>query len=747
VEKEFSVVSVITVVFVIILLSVSLLYVDFAYPAGGSGNGHRQVFDLFLKQYYDKNGLGYNRTVFKPTVKSVVYLVGYTRGGGNALLKNSKLFAAVYPEETDTLTNATGFYSISVLYRGTGTFAFKMQNFSTVIQNVTLNTRVNWLNLTFAPSALYNVSGSVTSTSGIAVIHASVSFNDFFSNTTFFSNSSGNFVATLPNGAYNVTATAPFYGAALKNVTVNGTQIFNFNIVLPNVTNRTAFTVTGIVQTTSGLPVSGADVKCSPFNNVTATNSKGFFTLKGIFGYITLTTRASAYVTNLTTPLLVRYNIPLVVVTVQPVASIGTNINLLNMSSWNSSYIAFYNSSALMKKIGTPQPSGSFSQNGSTISIRLLNSTGGISNDGYLLYVIANGVIYSGTSYYSQITNSTGFMSLHLNYQGNFTIVVKSPYYHSYIYNGTFTGAAFLNASLRPVRLFTVIVNGTDPYNSSAALNNPFAVNLRVRCPLTVNSTKMLNFTRFTFLLPNGTYIFSPNAHSFIGNELQWVNEEVILQLNGKTLWAWLHYRQYMTMIHDNSRYRIFSEISLSDGYYGATVRGNTSPYSWLNLSAINGFAQGNYSYLISFGNGTYNVTGTFILNSVHPIFVINFSVNSTTMNITTSSTSCVIDGTSMSMNFNIKASGGTSAQLLANMDLAGLNFTLNNSYFYVSSNTYNFSGNWLNLTTFTLLKGTTPAALDFTNLTRQQESDLLTNLTILFYLAQPLFRFSYIYL
>ncbi len=743
-EKEISAASVIAVLFVIITLSVSLLYVDFAYPAGGSGNGHRQVFDLFLKQYYDRNGLGYNKTVFKPTVKNNVYLVGYALDGGNVPLRNSKLFAAVYPEETDTVTNATGFYSISVLYRGTGTFAFKMQNFSTVIQNVTLNTRVNWLNLTFAPSALYNVSGSVVSTSGIAVIHASVSFNDFISNTTFFSNSSGNFVATLPNGTYRVTATAPFYGTAtfydtdLKNITVNGTQISGVSIILPNVTNRTTFTVSGIVQTTSGLPVSGANVKCNPFNNITTTSNKGFFTFKGIFGYITLTARASAYVTNRTAPLLVRYNVPFVIVTVQPVASIGANINILNISSWNSSYIAFYNSSALMNKIGTPRPSGTFSQPGSTVILQFLNSTGYISGEGFLLYVIANGVIYHNM----QMTNSTGHMSVSLYYQGNFTILVKSPYYHSFVFNGTFTGTAVMDATLKAVKLYNVTVNGTDLFNSSASINNPIPVNLRVQVPLFLNSTKMLNFTRFIFLLPNGTYVFSPNNGKFNGGGLQWVNEELTLQVSGNAVSGWIHYRQYMIMVHDDSVYPIFDEFVGNT----SSTHGNVSAHSWLNLSAMSAFTAGNYSYLLSYGNGTYNLTGTFVLDSIHPMCIFNFSANSTTVNIT-GGISYVVNGTAMDLNFNIPASGGNSTELLTNMDLRGLNFTLNSSYLYIGSSTYHFSGNSLNLTTYTILNGTSPAALDFTNLTRQQESDLLNNLSVLFHATRPLFRFSYIYL
>lgn len=743
-EKEISVASVIAVLFVIITLSVSLLYVDFAYPAGGSGNGHRQVFDLFLKQYYDRNGLGYNKTVFKPTVKNNVYLVGYALDGGNVPLRNSKLFAAVYPEETDTMTNATGFYSISVLYRGTGTFAFKMQNFSTVIQNVTLNTRVNWLNLTFAPSALYNVSGSVVSTSGIAVIHASVSFNDFISNTTFFSNSSGNFVATLPNGTYRVTATAPFYGTAtfydadLKNITVNGTQISGVGIILPNVTNRTTFTVSGIVQTTSGLPVSGANVKCNPFNNITTTSNKGFFTFKGIFGYITLTTRASAYVTNRTAPLLVRYNVPLVIVTVQPVASIGANINILNISSWNSSYIAFYNSSALMNKVGTPRPSGTFSQPGSTVIVQFFNSTGYISGEGFLLYVIANGVIYHNM----QMTNSTGYMSVSLFYRGNFTILVKSPYYHSFVFNGTFTGTAVMNATLRAARLYNVTVNGTDIFNSSASINNPIPVNLRVQVPLFLNSTKMLNFTRFIFLLPNGTYVFSPNNGRFNGGGLQWVNEELTLQVSGNAVSGWIHYRQYMIMVHDDSVYPIFDEFAGNT----SSTHGNVSAHSWLNLSAMSAFTAGNYSYLLSYGNGTYNLTGTFVLDSIHPMCIFIFSANSTTVNIT-SGVSYAISGTAMTVRFNITAPGGTSTELLTNMDLKGLNFTLSSSYLYIGSSAYRFSGNSLNLTTYALLNGATPAELDFTNLTRQQESDLLNNLSILFHAARPLFQFSYIYL
>ena len=745
-NKGLSATSVVAIAVVIILLSASLLYIGFTYPTGVGGIGHSRLFDLFKKQYYDKNGLGRNGTGFRPTLGITSYLIGYVKASNNLPIGNAKLFAAVYPEETDVSTNATGYYSIPILYRGVGTFAFEIQNYTVLLQNVSLKGKTNWLNLTFTPAVFYGVSGTTQSYSGRAIIDASVTFDDFISSTTVFSNSSGEFVTTLPDGNYTAIASAPFYGIGMKNITVNGTGLNGIVIVLSNASSNASFTVSGIVRTTSGLPVSNAYVKCNPFNNITTTNRYGNFTFKGIFGYVTFTTRAVAYITNRTSPILVKYNIPLEVVIVDPVASVGNGIGLLNANSWNRTSIAFFNYSTLSQRLGILPSAGPFSSGGSTINIRLLNGTGNVSGEGYLLYVVANGVQYAGTDYYLQVTNSTGWLTIQLDYKGTFTILLKLLYYHSIMITETFTGMTGLNVSLTPVHVYNVTVNGTDTYNPAAAIGIPHILNTPVYTTLLYNSTKMANITSTTFLLPNGTYEFCTNLFPSSG-VTEWVNENVTLRVNGRASSGWLHYREYVFMTHDNSSYGIIERIMVnttSYGSYSSKVTATISAGSWLNLTYMNGFAAGDYTYNLSFGNGSYNVSGTFVLNSSHPANIINFTGLNSMTNITSGMTYSTANGGTMNVNFSIPVPAGASPALLTNLDITGLNFTLNNSYLSIGSNRYGFSGNFLNLTNFAQLSGSVTAQLVLTGLSRWQESEIVAAMSLDIHMVQPYFQSSY---
>ncbi len=741
--KRLSAASVVALFVVIIMLSVSLLYAGFTYPSGGGGTGHGRLFDLFHRQYYDKNGLGRNGTVFRQTIGRSAYIVGYARSSGSALIINSRLFAAVFPEETDVSTNSTGFYSILVLYRGAGTFAFEIQNYSTIYRNVTLRSGTNWLNLTFIPAALHPVSGTTVSQSGHAVIHASVTFDDFISNTSVFSNSSGDFRTALPDGNYTIIATAQFYGSGIRNITVRGNLLQGIVITLTNGSNA-SFAVSGKVITTSGLPVGNAYVKCDPFNNIAITNRYGNFTFSGIFGYVTFTTRAIAYLINRTAPFLVKSSIPLMNVTISPVTSVGSGIDLLDARLWNGTSIAFYNYSTLVKRLGAPQTAGYYSTGGSTVNIHFHNMTGNISGEEYLLYVEADGVLYSGTSYYLQVTNSTGWLTIQLYYGGPFTIVVKLPYYRSFVFNGTFTGTTWLNASLKNEHLYNVTVNGTDPYNTSAFIGRPAILNMAVNSTLFFNSTKMANFTTTTFRLPNGTYEFSPNLLKYFAGQ-EWVDSDITLRVNGGAVSGWLYYKEYMVMIHDNSDFRVFDELRYNSTSYNGSLSGFIQPHMWLNISAINGFAAGDYSYLFSTGNGTYSISGTFRLNSSHPAYAVNFSAQNGSANIT-SGMAYLTSGGTMKVGFNITVPSGATMELVTGIDIDGLNFTLGSSHLYIGQYTFNFSGNFLNLTTFPALNSTITSQLVFTNLTRWQETDILSMMYLVIHYTVPKFRLNYIY-
>ncbi len=179
-----------------------------------------------------------------------------------------------------TLTAALGTYSVTASASG---YLPSTQSNIGVASNSTTT-------LNFALTQSGTISGTVTSSTGVAIANATVSYSG--GSTTATTNASGAFTLNVAPGTYSVTASASGYqNSTQSNVTVSigTTAIANFSLL------QLIGTITGTVTNSAGAAIAGATVSYSGGSATAISNSAGGYSLNVAPGTYSVTATATGY--------------------------------------------------------------------------------------------------------------------------------------------------------------------------------------------------------------------------------------------------------------------------------------------------------------------------------------------------------------------------------------------------------------------------------------------------------------------
>ncbi len=475
-------------------------------------------YQLFKYQIPNNNFFGNSTTSFTPTSNGTVTIEGYvygTNSTGTAALGSKMLYVAAYPAETDVLTSQNGFYQITLLKYGKGTFVFQVPGYNPdyVKLNI-LGGSYFWLNLTLHQAEKYTLSGKVVDTSGNNISSVGLLFNGIPSanNTT---TSSGSYNVSLYNGTYLITATKKGYSSTPvpDMVTISGKSRANFTITLQPLT-KLVYYVSGYIKSTKGQLINGAVVTSNMANNYTTSNSSGFYKLHVGTGLNIITAAALGYGQNYT-QVLVQQNmtdINLTLPTKNPFPSSGsgstgsglsglppgaaTNITgtLGNATGGGSSQINYGNN--------TSQGSGSKLTLSGNVTDK--NNSAPVALTGLYFYINVN-----GSYFYSQVvTNPLGHYVLNLNYTGHYVFFVYSPLYENYTFSIWINSSQTKDFQLIPLLGHNFLVHGhmSDASTGTAITGSVTAYLYNTNDPVLMTNTNASG--SYSFYLVEGNYTF-----------------------------------------------------------------------------------------------------------------------------------------------------------------------------------------------------------------------------------------------
>lgn len=179
---------------------------------------------------------------------------------------------------TAALTNASGDFTFTGVFNGTYTLTPSKSGFT--FSPTTRSATVNNANLTgqnFTATAVFTISGHIQTSAGTAVSGVSVARTGGSAVTT---NASGDFTFTnVPNGTYTLTPTKTgfIFSPTTRSATVN-----NANLISQNFTATAVFTISGHIQTSAAVAISGVSVTRTGSATPVTTNASGDFTFTGV---------------------------------------------------------------------------------------------------------------------------------------------------------------------------------------------------------------------------------------------------------------------------------------------------------------------------------------------------------------------------------------------------------------------------------------------------------------------------------
>lgn len=453
---------------------------------------------LFSQQKTDQNLLGFGKTGFTPSGNETITIEGYARNGTSSI-PNQVLYSAVFPEETSTHTSSNGFYQITVLLAGNGTFAFKIPGFNTLYLSLSLFGAANvWQNLSFTPESKYQVSGQTQFPSGNIVPNADIIFTGFFNTYKTASNSSGAYSLELPNGTFQISASKPGFSKTVTPSTINvaGNSIRNQTLTLDPYGNA-IFNVSGYVFNELHQPIKGAMVSSNSSPNQCVTNSLGFYKIGVAYGYNSILAIAAGYMPNIPPlQLFVVANMTDQNITLQNASpfsgsggsqgsgtNVGQGLNGLNGSTTKN----------ITSHLGNNSSNISYGNNSNAGGIMLYGNVTNsanhlpVSNTNLRFYINVNGTYY----YEDTFTNGTGHYSIFLNYSGTYFFSVYSPFYYLKNLTVTVKGNTSEDFSLTPYSKYMLTISGTVE-NAIDSLPIPAVIELNSQPQ---NSTILYNFT------------------------------------------------------------------------------------------------------------------------------------------------------------------------------------------------------------------------------------------------------------
>lgn len=412
------------------------------------------------------------------------------------------------------LSNATGFYNLSVQYGSNNIVATK-QGFGSGFKTISVTKNTTDVNITLLnnntfsggqgrgtgtgvggipPSAggnitralqgntssvnygkppsntAYSLSGNVTdNVTKQRVAHTEIRFYLNVNGTIFYENVTTNgtghydLVFKYP-GNYILVAYSPFYNDYQFSYNITGNQYKNFNLTP---FGNHVYTVSGYVKNVLGKVLSDINVTANyvyalPAVNVSSqynlTNSNGKYSMKLFEANYTFSGSGSGYSTNYTGLEDVDSNLT------------DVNITLPYMNPFTT------NSGSGDSGVGSPQLSNltSFLAGSGNGSIVYYNETGGpgkynitgiVTNSNNSLPVFDTHLEFfanvSGTTYNEAVqTGYGGQYVLNLSYKGNYTLAVYSKEYYLYIQNFTVRGDQSRNFDMTPMPAFVHSVTG-----------------------------------------------------------------------------------------------------------------------------------------------------------------------------------------------------------------------------------------------------------------------------------------------
>ncbi len=456
----------------IILITALFSVFHVTYPTGNPVMPPIQPkqYQLFKYQFKDTNLLGNSTTSFTPSTNGTVTIEGYVYGAnstGTQALGSSYLYAAVFPAETYSYTSNTGFFQITVVKYGQGTFAFQVPGYNSKTFKLDLmGGSYQWLNITLQQAQKYRLSGTVVDQNGHNVSSVNLTMSDFIQAFSATSSSKGGFSIDLYNGTYAITTLKSGYSTtpSPQMVTISGHEKSNFTITLQPKA-KPAFYVSGYIMNVLGKPISGATVTSSAISNYTTSNSSGYYSIEVPSELNIIEASAPGYGSNYTIQY-VQMNLTDINLTLSnknpfPAtgsSSTGSGLSSLPPGTVKNITSALGNNTNGSSKINYGNNTTSQGGKGMVLqgNVTDSNNSAPVALTNLYFYIDVN-----GSYFYSNVkTNATGFYQLALNYTGHYIFYVYSPLYRNLTFSIWINGTTNKDLKLTPLPGHNFLVQG-----------------------------------------------------------------------------------------------------------------------------------------------------------------------------------------------------------------------------------------------------------------------------------------------
>ena len=465
---------------------------------------------IFQNQTPNYPGLYLNRTSFTSAGNTSVVLEGYAYNStSNLPIANQRLGVFVEYVFGYTTTNSKGFYRMTILQSGTGTFAFSVLGYNPLFQKLFISSTPGstmWRNLSFNPADKYKVSG-LTESYGHPIGNVNISMDTLLGNYTTQSSSTGSYGLSMTNGTYLilVNKTGFFKFPTPYTINVTGAPISDYNLNLTVNKSSPAYYISGYVFNDLGKPIAGAEVYSKTLNVITHTDAAGYYNITATFYTNTLIFSDISYY-SLTQAIMVLHNV--------------TDYNV-NLASKNPFLL-----SPNTGNVTTSLPNG-MSKNSSAVNyaspvplvlsgqIKLYSLDRVIPNSQFYIYTSVN-----GSSFYDSIaTNNNGNYTIEVSYKGNYNFTIVSSIFSQTYKNISLTSSRsnipiYVNTSL--LNIFTLkgyVLN---------ALNNSLSVR-GATVYLSANGVNLATATSssngsYSFMALKGNYTLTVSAPGYLSN-------------------------------------------------------------------------------------------------------------------------------------------------------------------------------------------------------------------------------------
>ncbi len=608
----------------IVLVSFVFSYFHVGYPTGIPDI--KQDVQVFQIQGYNGIGLGNGKTTISPQGKADVVIQGYIKNASsNNPLDNSQLYAFLSLADTSTMTSGSGFYQITVLYSGTYTLAFKVYSYKTQYVSLSVFGNTVWNNMSFTPAHRFPIEGKTVGYDSQSTVEPNISMNlqGFFGQPDYLttkSNSHGYFNISAYNDSYDISVTTPQYGRTTvpAYLNVSGPQK---GLALIQVLPLKYYSVSGYILNNLTQPVPGATVMSSASNGSTNSSGTGYYNLTVQYGSDQVAANKPGFGLGLKSAFISKnvtdFNITLINVNPftgqSPNGTSGTGVTGIPPSAGGNISKALQGNTSSVNYAKGPSNS-LYSLSGNVTD----NTTGQKVAFTYLkFYLNVNGTIF----YKNVTTNGTGYYHLVLQYPGDYTFVVYSPFYDDYQFSYKVTGNQYWNFNLTPF--------GSHVYTVTGYVKNKLG--------------HLLNGIEVS-----ANYVYSPNS-SNVSTEYNTTNASGgyslrVFEANYTFSASGLGYSTNYTIVKNVDKN--LSDVNITLPHINPFTTGSgsgTAGVSEPQLSNLSSFLNGNGStvfYNETGGPGNYIITGI-VTNSNNSLPVFNTqleffaNVNGTTYHAT----------------------------------------------------------------------------------------------------------------